>query len=240
MKALPSVLKDDDKILTPSASSEQQQTTGTGLPNPVCSLERSIHAPNATGLNRIMEHYAPDVEFEADAVVRRWQKPDGKPARSGLSPGSIFELLWSSPQVCSLRWKKFSRAPTGYAALYRRKNSHRVLDVVELDCLLLNRDCSDRNPRRSAPRGAFTGLLIPKIKNRTPRLRREPPCVHTSLNIPNKPLCRSTFIEGPELSSLTRISSASGRLFWRKRDVRVGKIPAKFKNCYDAMASHTK
>jgi ketosteroid isomerase-like protein len=40
--------------------------------------EQWIQAWNTRDLDRIMDHYAADVEFEANTVVRRWQKADGK------------------------------------------------------------------------------------------------------------------------------------------------------------------
>jgi hypothetical protein len=40
--------------------------------------EQWIQAWNSRDLDRIMDHYAEDVEFEANTVIRRWQKADGK------------------------------------------------------------------------------------------------------------------------------------------------------------------
>lgn len=87
---------------------------------------------NSRDLDGIMAHYAPDVEFEANTVVRRWQKPDGKlHGRSELrrhfqtglelAPNLHFEL------------EDLFTTPSGYAVLYRRDNGNRVLDVVELN-----------------------------------------------------------------------------------------------------------
>jgi hypothetical protein len=79
-----------------------------------------------------MRHYASSVVFEANTVVRRWNRPDGilrgvdelrEHFRMGLeiAPSLHFEL------------EEVFTAPSGYAALYRRDNGNRVLDVVELD-----------------------------------------------------------------------------------------------------------
>ncbi|HUC61138.1 MAG TPA: nuclear transport factor 2 family protein [Alphaproteobacteria bacterium] len=94
--------------------------------------EQWIAAWNSRDLDRIMEHYAVDVEFEANTVVRRWHKEDGKLVGAAalrehfrlgleLSPGLRFDL----EEVFTL--------PSGYAVLYRRDNGNRVIDVVELD-----------------------------------------------------------------------------------------------------------
>jgi hypothetical protein len=93
-----------------------------------------VDAWNRRDLDRILEHYAADVEFEADTVVRRWQKPDGKLKglpelrehfRLGLelAPNLHFEI---EDVFCS---------PSGYAVLYSRENGNRVLDAVELNLL---------------------------------------------------------------------------------------------------------
>jgi len=91
-----------------------------------------IAAWNAHDLDRIMQHYSPDIEFEANTVVRRWQKPDGK--LHGLAElRDHFRLgLELAPELHFEMEDVFS-APSGYALLYRRDNGNRVLDVVEVD-----------------------------------------------------------------------------------------------------------
>jgi ketosteroid isomerase-like protein len=95
-------------------------------------VEDWIEAWNARDLDRIMRHYASSVVFEANTVVRRWNRPDGilrgvdelrEHFRMGLdlSPTLRFEL------------EEVFTVPSGYAALYRRDNGNRVLDVVELN-----------------------------------------------------------------------------------------------------------
>jgi ketosteroid isomerase-like protein len=91
-----------------------------------------IESWNRYDLGRIMAHYADDVVFEANTVVKRWNRPDGQlhgaqelreHFRRGLelAPALHFDL------------EAVMTAPSGYAALYRRDNGNRVLDVVELD-----------------------------------------------------------------------------------------------------------
>ena len=91
-----------------------------------------IESWNAHDLDGIMRHYADGVVFEASTVVSRWNRPDGRLHGAaelrehfrrglGLAPTLHFEL------------EEVFTAPSGYAALYRRDNNNRVLDVVELN-----------------------------------------------------------------------------------------------------------
>jgi ketosteroid isomerase-like protein len=95
-------------------------------------VEDWIEAWNSKDLDRVMQHYASSVVFEANTVVRRWNRSDGilhgvdelrEHFRMGLeiAPALHFEL------------EEVFTAPSGYAALYRRDNGNRVLDVVELN-----------------------------------------------------------------------------------------------------------
>jgi len=91
-----------------------------------------IEAWNTHDLERIMHHYADDVEFTAQTVIARWGKADGKlkgkeELRMHFSKGltlapdiyfTVEEILW---------------APNGYAVLYYRENGNRVLDAVQLN-----------------------------------------------------------------------------------------------------------
>ncbi len=91
-----------------------------------------IDAWNRHDLDAILEHYAENVEFIANTVVRRWSRPDGvlhgkaelrEHFRRGLE--LVPDLSFALEQVFT--------CPGGYAVLYRRNNGNRVVDVVELD-----------------------------------------------------------------------------------------------------------
>ena len=91
-----------------------------------------IEAWNTHDLERIMSHYADEVEFTAQTVIARWGKADGKLKGKeelrlhfgkglALAPDIHFtveEILW---------------APNGYAVLYHRENGNRAMDAVELN-----------------------------------------------------------------------------------------------------------
>ena len=91
-----------------------------------------IEAWNAHDLDRIMEHYAADVEFEANTVVRRWHKPDGI-LRGVAELREHFRLGLELAPALRFELEDVFSAPSGYAVLYRRENGNRVLDVVELN-----------------------------------------------------------------------------------------------------------
>src|ERR1700677_1305742 len=94
--------------------------------------EHWIAAWNAHALDRIMHHYAADVEFEANTVVHRWQKPDGR--LRGLDElRAHFALGLQLAPNLHFAMEEFLSSPCGYAVFYRRENGNRVLDVVELD-----------------------------------------------------------------------------------------------------------
>jgi hypothetical protein len=94
--------------------------------------EHWIEAWNAHDLDRIIDHYAADVEFEADTVVRRWQKPDGL-LRGIAELRAHFRLGLELAPALHFELEEVFSAPSGYAVLYRRENANRVLDVVELN-----------------------------------------------------------------------------------------------------------
>jgi ketosteroid isomerase-like protein len=91
-----------------------------------------VDAWNRRDLDQILEHYAADVEFEADTVVRRWQKPDGK--LKGLAELREHFLLGLelAPNL-HFEIEDVFASPSGYAVLYSRENGNRVLDAVELN-----------------------------------------------------------------------------------------------------------
>ena len=91
-----------------------------------------IEAWNAHDLDRIMSHYASDIEFEANTVVRRWHKPDGI-LRGVAELREHFRLGLELAPALRFELEDVFSAPSGYAVLYRRENGNRVLDVVELN-----------------------------------------------------------------------------------------------------------
>lgn len=87
---------------------------------------------NAHDLDRIMSHYADNVEFEANTVVKRWNKPDGK-LRGINELREHFKLgLSLAPQI-HFAFEQIFSVPSGYTVLYRRDNGNQVIDVVELN-----------------------------------------------------------------------------------------------------------
>jgi ketosteroid isomerase-like protein len=91
-----------------------------------------IDAWNSRDLDQILGHYAADIEFEADTVVRRWQKPDGK--LKGLAElREHFSLGLELAPSLRFEIEDVFASPSGYAVLYRRENGNRVLDAVELN-----------------------------------------------------------------------------------------------------------
>ena len=94
--------------------------------------ERWIQAWNSGNLDEIMAHYATNVEFEANTVVRRGQKADGK--LHGLSElREHFRAGLELAPDLHFEMEGLFTAPSGFAVLYRRENGNRVVDVVELD-----------------------------------------------------------------------------------------------------------
>jgi ketosteroid isomerase-like protein len=95
-------------------------------------VEDWIEAWNTKDLDRIMQHYATSVVFEADTVVRRWNRPDGI-LRGADELREHFRMGLERAPKLHFELEEVFTAPSGYAALYRRDNGNRVLDVVELD-----------------------------------------------------------------------------------------------------------
>jgi hypothetical protein len=79
-----------------------------------------------------MRHYASSVVFEANTVVRRWNRPDGI-LRGADELREHFRVGLEIAPTLHFQLEEVFTAPSGYAALYRRDNGNRVLDVVELD-----------------------------------------------------------------------------------------------------------
>lgn len=91
-----------------------------------------VEACNEHDIEAILDHYAENVEFQSDVVIRRWGKPDGilygktelrEHFRRGLemAPNLRFEL------------EEIFTGPSNYAVQYRRDNGNRVIQIVALD-----------------------------------------------------------------------------------------------------------
>ena len=91
-----------------------------------------VDAWNARDLDGILGHYSADVEFEADTVIRRWQKPDGK--LKGIAElREHFRLGLELAPELHFEIEDVFASPSGYAVLYSRENGNRELDAVELN-----------------------------------------------------------------------------------------------------------
>jgi hypothetical protein len=91
-----------------------------------------VSAWNAHDLDRIMSHYADDIVFTANTVVRRWARPDGA-LRGKAELREHFRIgLELAPQLTFILEDVFT-SPGGFAVLYRRDNGNRVIDVVDAD-----------------------------------------------------------------------------------------------------------
>lgn len=91
-----------------------------------------IESWNRHDLDDIMAHYADDVVFEANTVVKRWNRPDGQ-LRGTQELREHFRRGLELAPALHFQLESVLTAPSGYAALYRRDNGNRVLDVVELN-----------------------------------------------------------------------------------------------------------
>jgi ketosteroid isomerase-like protein len=91
-----------------------------------------LEAWNSHDLDRIMQHYADDIEFTVQTAVTRWGKLDGKLKGKAELRQHFSKGLELAPNI-HFTLDEILSAPNGYAVLYRRENGNRVLDAVELD-----------------------------------------------------------------------------------------------------------
>lgn len=91
-----------------------------------------IGAWNDHALERILSHYADDVEFTVQTAVTRWNKTDGKLRGKDELRRHFQKGLELSPDL-HFELEDILLAPNGYAVLYRRNNDNRVIDCVELN-----------------------------------------------------------------------------------------------------------
>jgi ketosteroid isomerase-like protein len=91
-----------------------------------------IDAWNTRDLERIMRHYADEIEFTAQTVVSRWGQTDGKLKGKEELRQHFSKGLALAPDI-RFTVEDILSAPNGYAVLYRRENGNRVLDAVDLN-----------------------------------------------------------------------------------------------------------
>ena len=91
-----------------------------------------LDAWNHHDLDRIMQHYADNVEFTAQTVVTRWGKADGKLKGKEELRKHFSKGLTLAPDI-HFTLEETLWAPNGYAVMYHRENGNRVLDAVELN-----------------------------------------------------------------------------------------------------------
>ena len=91
-----------------------------------------IAAWNAHDLDAILSYYSESVEFQADTVIRRSGRADGKLRGKAELREHFRRGLELAPQL-RFELEDVFTCPGGYAVLYRRENGNRVIEVVELD-----------------------------------------------------------------------------------------------------------
>jgi hypothetical protein len=91
-----------------------------------------IEAWNTHDLERIMSHYADEIEFTVQTAITRWGKADGK-LKGKEELGLHFSKGLALAPDIHFTVEEILWAPNGYAVLYRRENGNRVLDAVELN-----------------------------------------------------------------------------------------------------------
>lgn len=91
-----------------------------------------IDSWNRRDLDGIMTHYADGVVFEANTVITRWARPDGRLHGVGELREHFRRGLELAPTL-QFNLESVFTSPSGYAVLYGRDNGNRVLDVVELN-----------------------------------------------------------------------------------------------------------
>lgn len=91
-----------------------------------------VEAWNSRDVERILSHYSDDVVFEAQTVVNRWGKPNGRlQGKEELRQHFTKGLELASNLHFTL--EDLFLAPSGYAVVYKRENGNRVIDAVELN-----------------------------------------------------------------------------------------------------------
>lgn len=115
----------DKACIVTSAALEAARTNGDIAKN-------WIEAWNSHDLERILSHYAEDVEFIANTVASRWQRPDGAiKGKADLRRHFARGLELASD--LHFEMQGFFTCPRGYAVLYRRENGNCAIDAVRLN-----------------------------------------------------------------------------------------------------------
>ena len=91
-----------------------------------------LDAWNCHDIDRIMAHYAEEIEFTAQTVVARWGKADGKLVGKAELRKHFEKGLELAPKI-HFEADQILWSPIGYAVLYRRENNNELLDAVELN-----------------------------------------------------------------------------------------------------------
>lgn len=91
-----------------------------------------IVAWNAHDLEGILDHYAHDVELQAQTVVGRWGRADGRLRGTSELRQHFSRGLQLAPNL-RFDLEEVFTCPGGYAVLYRRENGNRVIDAVVLN-----------------------------------------------------------------------------------------------------------
>jgi ketosteroid isomerase-like protein len=102
------------------------------MPDARTCAKEWVAAWNAHDLDQIMAHYAADVILEAQTVVSRWKKPDGRLVGKEELRKHFALGLQLSPQL-KFTIEDIFLAPSGYALLYRRENGNRAIEAVTLN-----------------------------------------------------------------------------------------------------------
>lgn len=79
-------------------------------------VEDWIEAWNSKDLDRIMQHYASSVVFEANTVIRLWNRPDGI-LRGEDEVRKHFRMGLEVAPTLHFQLEEVFTAPSGYAAL---------------------------------------------------------------------------------------------------------------------------
>ena len=87
---------------------------------------------NSRDLDRIMEHYAEDIEFYSPSVVERWHQPDGK-LRGKIALREHFKKGLGLPPESPFELVNILVGTEGVMVVYKQSSGAIVADFVVLD-----------------------------------------------------------------------------------------------------------